>query len=67
MQIRIREAERADLLGVLAVYGQPELDAGKLLTLEQAEKIYSVFQQYILSTVFMLPLPGRRSLEPLPS
>ena len=46
MQIRIRESERADLLGVLAVYGQPELDAGKLLTLEQAEKIYRVFQQY---------------------
>ena len=46
MQIRIREAESADLPGVLAVYAQPELDAGRLLTLEQAEKIYSVFHQY---------------------
>ena len=46
MQTSIREATKADLPGVLAVYGQPELDAGKLLTLEQSEKIFGVFQQY---------------------
>ena len=28
------------------MYGQPDIDAGSLLTLEEAEKIYSAFQQY---------------------
>ncbi len=46
MQITIREAEKSDLAGILAVYAQPELDAGEILTLEQAEKIYNIFQQY---------------------
>ncbi|HEV3041003.1 MAG TPA: GNAT family N-acetyltransferase [Candidatus Angelobacter sp.] len=46
MQITIREAKKDDLPGVLKVYGQPDMDAGSLLTLEEAEKIYSAFQQY---------------------
>ncbi|HEV3317354.1 MAG TPA: GNAT family N-acetyltransferase [Candidatus Angelobacter sp.] len=46
MQITIREAEKSDLAGILSVYAQPELDAGELLTLDQAEKIYATFQQY---------------------
>jgi GNAT superfamily N-acetyltransferase len=46
MQVTIRVAEKPDLPGILAVYAQPELDAGELLPLEQAEEIYSVFQQY---------------------
>src|SRR5207302_7866226 len=46
MQVTIRVAEKADLPGILAVYAQPELDAGELLTLEQAERIYNIFQQY---------------------
>ena len=46
MEITAREATKADLPAVLAIYGQPELDAGKLLSLEEAEKIYSRFQEY---------------------
>jgi GNAT superfamily N-acetyltransferase len=46
MQVTIRVAEKLDLPGILAVYAQPELDAGELLPLEHAEKIYSIFQQY---------------------
>src|SRR5207302_10986183 len=38
--------EKSDLACILAVYAQPELDAGEILTLEQAEKIHAVFQQY---------------------
>jgi len=46
MQITIRVAEKSDLAGILAVYAQPEMDAGEILTLEQAEKLYNIFQQY---------------------
>ena len=46
MQVTVRVAEKGDLPGILAVYAQPELDAGELLTLEQAERIYNIFQQY---------------------
>lgn len=46
MQITIREAKKEDLPSVLKVYGQQDMDAGNLLTLEEAEKIYSAFQQY---------------------
>ncbi len=46
MQIAIRVAEKSDLPGILAVYAQPEMDAGEILTLEQAEKLYNIFQQY---------------------
>ena len=46
MQITIRVAEKSDLTGILAVYAQPEMDAGEILTLNQAEKIYNTFQQY---------------------
>ena len=46
MEITAREATKEDLPAVLAIYGQPELDAGKLLPLEEAEKIYSRFQEY---------------------
>ncbi len=46
MQIAIRVAEKSDLAGILAVYAQPEMDAGEILPLEQAEKLYNIFQQY---------------------
>jgi GNAT superfamily N-acetyltransferase len=46
MNLAIREATKSDLQAVLALYAQPELDDGKVLSLEQAERIYAEFSRY---------------------
>lgn len=46
MNIVLREARLDDLPMVLALYAQPGLDDGKVLSLPQAEKIFSQFKQY---------------------
>jgi GNAT superfamily N-acetyltransferase len=42
----IREATRADLPGVSALYAQPELDNGHVLPLQDAESLFARFAQY---------------------
>jgi GNAT superfamily N-acetyltransferase len=42
----IREAEDADLPGVLALYAQPEIDNGVVLSLAEARKIHAQFARY---------------------
>jgi ribosomal protein S18 acetylase RimI-like enzyme len=44
--IQIREATRRDLTGVLALYCQPELDDGSVLSLEHAEHIFEQMLAY---------------------
>lgn len=44
--ITIREAEDADLPGVLALYAQPELDNGVVLSVEAAREIHAQFARY---------------------
>jgi GNAT superfamily N-acetyltransferase len=46
MNLAIREATKSDLQAVLALYAQPELDDGKVLSVEQAERIYTEFSRY---------------------
>jgi len=46
MEIKVREAKRQDLPGILAIYGQPDMDAGKVLSVDEAEKIFRQFQEY---------------------
>jgi GNAT superfamily N-acetyltransferase len=42
----IREAVRADLPAVLALYADPSLDNGVVLSIEEAEAIYDAFARY---------------------
>jgi ribosomal protein S18 acetylase RimI-like enzyme len=44
--LTIREATRADLPCVLALYAQPELDNGHVLPLQDAESLFARFAQY---------------------
>ena len=42
----IRQAQRSDLPGVLALYAQPELDDGAVLALQDAEQIFARLARY---------------------
>lgn len=44
--IHIREADSGDLGSVLALYAQPEVDDGQVLTLEQATAMLGRFRSY---------------------
>jgi len=46
MSLLIREATEGDLPAVLALYAQPAMDNGKVLTLPEAKKLLALFRQY---------------------
>lgn len=46
VQLSIREATEADLPGVLALYAQPDIDAGDVLTPDDAREIFARFRLY---------------------
>ncbi len=46
MKLLIREATEDDLPAVLALYAQPDMDNGKVLTLAQAQGLLAQFRQY---------------------
>lgn len=49
----IREATRADLPAILAIYAQPALDDGQHLTTEEAETIFRTMQSYPCYKLFV--------------
>jgi ribosomal protein S18 acetylase RimI-like enzyme len=55
----IREAERADLPDVLALYAQPEIDNGEVLPLGAAEDIYRQFKTYPHYKLYVAEQHGR--------
>jgi ribosomal protein S18 acetylase RimI-like enzyme len=46
MSLLIREATEDDLPAVLALYAQPAMDNGKVLTLPEAKQLLAQFRQY---------------------
>jgi GNAT superfamily N-acetyltransferase len=46
MSLLIREATEDDLPAVLALYAQPAMDNGKVLTLDEAKLLLAQFRQY---------------------
>jgi len=46
MSVYIREATEADLPQVLALYAQPGMDNGHVLSVEQAKEVFAQFQSY---------------------
>jgi len=55
----IRAATEADLPGVLALYGQPDLDNGAILDVVDAERIFARFARYPDYTLYVV-LSGNR-------
>jgi GNAT superfamily N-acetyltransferase len=45
-EVIVREANQADLPAVLALYGQPDLDDGNILSLDEAKAIFAQFARY---------------------
>ena len=46
MRLLIREATEDDLPAVLALYAQPGMDDGHVLTLAEAKRLLAQFRQY---------------------
>ncbi len=46
MQLLIREADREDLSEIIQLYGQPDMDHGMVLSIEQAEAIFDRMSAY---------------------
>ena len=53
MQVDIREAKKDDLIDILNLYKQPDMDDGKVLSQEQAEKIFDRILSYPNYKVFV--------------
>lgn len=54
----IRPATRADLPGVLALYAQPEIDDGKVLSLKEAARLHEKFSRYPDYTLYVAEHDG---------
>ena len=46
MSLQVRQATTADLPSVLALYAQPAMDNGNVMTIAQAEPLFSQFSHY---------------------
>lgn len=46
MTLHIREASAQDLPAILALYAQPDMDDGRVLTLQQARQLLAQFAHY---------------------
>jgi GNAT superfamily N-acetyltransferase len=57
--LHIRTAEPADLPGVLALYAQPEIDDGTVLSLEDAARLHAKFSRYPDYTLYVAERDSR--------
>jgi GNAT superfamily N-acetyltransferase len=55
----IRDADRHDLPGVLALYAQPDIDDGAILPLYDAERVFARFARYPDYTLYVAEQDGR--------
>ena len=54
--VTIRPAGRKDLPKILDLYSQPEMDGGRVLPIEAAEKVFEQMQKYPVYDVFVAEL-----------
>jgi GNAT superfamily N-acetyltransferase len=45
-EIHIRQADEHDLAAVLTLYAQPDLDNGRVLSLDEARRVFARFRSY---------------------
>jgi GNAT superfamily N-acetyltransferase len=57
--LHIRAAAAGDLLDVLTLYAQPALDDGRVLPLQDAEKLFARFARYPDYTLYVAEADGR--------
>jgi len=55
----IRPATKADLPGILRLYGQPDLDEGAVLPIAEAQRIFDRFARYPDYVLHVAELEGR--------
>ena len=59
LQIVVREAGDDDLPAVLALYAQPELDAGAALSIEEAQEVFDRMRAYPDYRLYVAEVSGR--------
>lgn len=59
MQVAIREASKEDLLDILELYKQPDMDNDKVLSLEQAEVIFTRISVYPNYKIYVAVVDGK--------
>jgi len=59
MTVAVRRAAKGDLPAILALYAQPEIDDGSVLSVEDAERIYRSFASYPDYRLFVATDGGR--------
>ena len=57
--ISIRAADSGDLPGVLALYAQPGMDDGRILSIGEAERLFARFSRYPDYTLYVAEQAGR--------
>lgn len=57
--ISIRAADTGDLPGVLALYAQPGMDDGRILSIGEAERLFARFSRYPDYTLYVAERDGR--------
>jgi hypothetical protein len=57
--IRVRPAVAEDLAAVLDLYAQPDFDAGRVLSLDEAARLFARFARYPDYTLYVADCDGR--------
>ena len=57
--IRVRPAVAEDLAAVLDLYAQPDFDAGRVLPLDEAARLFARFSRYPDYTLYVADCDGR--------
>ena len=59
LNIKILEAKEEDLPSILTLYGQADMDAGKVLSLDKAKEIFAGISSYPNYKVYIALLDGK--------
>ncbi len=58
VKIEIREATDGDLPAILSLYAQPDIDDGKILSIEQAQRIFARIKSYPNYRIYVAKADG---------
>ena len=56
MNLVIREAEEKDLTQIIALYGQPDMDDGQVISVEKAKDIFTKIKNYPFYKIYVAVL-----------
>ena len=58
-EISLRKAKQTDLPAILDLYGQPEIDNGQILSMQEAQIIFARMQSYPDYSIYVAEYQGR--------